>query len=339
MESIYYVMTWLCHRTCEHCYEDRFRPYYGADRERVAGESRAHFRRIMDHFPQSMQFVRADGSSGRGRVILAGGEVLLEAVRESVLYPGLEQLRARYRDRGGVQLIVQTTGDLVTPRIVEELLARGANVISVSGLDAYHAGLEREEARTALQQKLTKMFDAAGMTAFPTHSQAFESPGPHYHFFGATPDQWIGKIWPRGRAWQNSLSTATIADNFCNAWSGGVRFLEHGRAGSEVSVEPNGNVYPCCMKTQLAIGNLLEEPLESILARRRGDPVYEAINAGQPQRMGLAHGWSEQAFLEKSRTLRPDGTPYQNLCIGCDAFHREVLAPPALVQIAEPHPS
>ena len=35
MESIYYVMSWLCHRTCRHCYEDRFRPYYGEDLERV----------------------------------------------------------------------------------------------------------------------------------------------------------------------------------------------------------------------------------------------------------------------------------------------------------------
>ena len=27
MESIYYVAAWACHRRCDHCYEDRFRPY------------------------------------------------------------------------------------------------------------------------------------------------------------------------------------------------------------------------------------------------------------------------------------------------------------------------
>ena len=29
-----------------------------------------------------------------------------------VLYPGLVQLRDKYRDQGGVELVVQTTGDI-----------------------------------------------------------------------------------------------------------------------------------------------------------------------------------------------------------------------------------
>jgi len=79
------------------------------------------------------------------------------------------------------------------------------------------------------------------------------------------------------------------------------------------------------MKTGLEIGNLLDEKLSAILARLRGNPVYEAINAGAPQRMGLAHGWSEAKFLERSKATKPDGTAYANLCVGCDAFHRDVL--------------
>jgi hypothetical protein len=43
--------------------------------------------------------------------------------------------------------------------------------------------------------------------------------------------------------------------------------------------------------------------------------------------MGLAYGWSEARFIEASRTQLPDGTPYQNLCIGCDRFHEEKLGP------------
>jgi hypothetical protein len=175
MESIYYVVTFLCHRQCPHCYEDRFRPYYGDDLERVAAYS------------------------------------------------------------------------------------------------------------------------------------------------------WIGKILPRGRAWLNELSTATLATNFCNAWSGGLNFLEHRYSGSEVSVDPNGNVYPCCMKTQSAIGNLLRDKLEVILDRLVGNPVYEAISMGHPERMGIAHGWSVETFLGKSTVNLPSGRSYQNPCIGCDAFHREVL--------------
>ena len=90
-------------------------------------------------------------------------------------------------------------------------------------------------------------------------------------------------------------------------------------------MEPNGNVYPCCMKTQLAIGNLLEERLETILDHLVGNPVYEAISMGHPERMCVSYGWSVDKFLEKSQMTLPGGRVYQNLCVGCDTFHREVL--------------
>lgn len=326
MQSVYYVVSFLCHRTCPHCYEDRFRPYYGEERERVVGESRESFRRIIDNFPERMSY-REAGVERRGRVILAGGEVLLDPVRESVLYPALEQLHGKYLERGGVQLVVQTTGDVVSERILVELLDRHVNLVSVSGLDGFHAGLEAASARASLQRKLTALFEANGLTPSPAEQSQIAEDGRHYEFYGASPESWIGKLWPRGRAFENGLSTASLADNFCNAWSGGLHFLRHRDAGSEVSVDPNGSVYPCCMKTVLPIGSLREEKLESILDRLAGDPVYEAISMGQPQRMGLAHGWSVERFVEESRTTLPDGRTYENLCLGCDAFHRKVLAP------------
>jgi hypothetical protein len=58
----------------------------------------------------------------------------------------------RYRDAGGVELIVQTTGDVPTPRIVRELLDLNVNIISVSGIDAFHTGLETASAREALTE-------------------------------------------------------------------------------------------------------------------------------------------------------------------------------------------
>ena len=154
-----------------------------------------------------------------------------------------------------------------------------------------------------------------------------EEAGPVYSFFGATPDSWIGKLWPRGRAWQNSLSKATLADNFCNRWSGGLGFLEHRFDGSEVSIEPDGSVYPCCIKTKFPLGNLVEERLVDILDSLRGDPAFEAINAGDPARMGAADGWDEARFVAASRAVTPQGQPYENLCIGCDRFHEAVLGP------------
>ena len=323
MESIYFVMSWLCHRTCKHCYEERFRPYHGEELEAVVRQSRENIPRIVDNLPDRMTYrdLSAGVAEKRGRIIMAGGEILLNAVRESALYPALEQLRAKYASAGGVDLIVQTTGDVITATHVAELLERGVNIISISGMDAFHEGYESPEARDALRAKLTGIFTAAGMT----ESRPGEIGGASYHFFGATPDSWIGALWPRGRSWRNELSTATLADNFCNRWSGGLNFLDYKHGGSEVAIDPEGNVFPCCMKTKAPVGNLLNSKLEVVLESLIGNPVYEAISMGHPERMGIGRGWSVERFVEKSRVALPSGRVYENLCIGCDAFHAEVL--------------
>ncbi|PYT21215.1 MAG: hypothetical protein DMG57_39350 [Acidobacteria bacterium] len=346
MESIYYVMSWLCHRSCEHCYEDRFHPYYGEDLKRVVAEAQENFPRIIQNCPERMTFLDlADaGDTGTfrekiGRVILAGGEILLDPVREPVLYPAIDLLHQKYRKQGGVKVIIQTTGDVLNSRIAGELLERKVWMISVSGMDAYHEGLEEQQARDALQQKLTAMFESLGMKYFDSAPAGWGSDvttGPYFHFFGPTPDSWIGTLWPRGRAQSNQLSTAGIMDNFCNRWSGGLDFLQDRYSGSEVSVEPNGNVYPCCIKIKMALGSLLNEKLDDILHRCSGNPVYEAISMGHPQRMGIQSGWSVEKFLEKSKIVLPSGRVYQNLCVGCDRFHEEVLMHNnALVSIAK----
>jgi hypothetical protein len=338
MESIYYVMAWACHRRCRHCYEERFRPYVRGALDAVVREATANFPRIVDHFPERMTYrdledPAADGTlpEKTGRIILSGGESLLDPVREAVTYKVVERLAARYAGKGGVKIVVQTTGDLVTERIVDELLQRGIYMISVAGVDDFHVGMEGEAKQAAFRKGLTRMFEAAGMkpsgVSPGVRRKWHEEAGPLYSFFGATPDSWIGKLWPRGRAWANELSTATLADNFCNRWSGGLGFLQHSFSGSEVSVEPDGSVYPCCIKTKLPIGNLCEEGLVEILDSLAGEPAFEAIAMGHPERMGIAHGWSVEEFVARSRTVTPSGKPYQNLCIGCDAFHAEMLGP------------
>jgi hypothetical protein len=337
MESIYYVMAWACHRKCRHCYEERFRPYVRGALEGVVREAEANFPRIVDHFPARMTYLdaddpRPDGSfpEKTGRVILSGGESLLGAVRERVTYPVIERLQAKYARAGGVKIVVQTTGDILTDAIVGDLMDRGVWMISVASVDDFHVGLEGPEKQKRFVDKLTALFERHGLAKSglkATTRNWHEEDGPLYSFFGATPDAWIGKLWPRGRAWQNGLSTATLADNFCNRWSGGLNFMRHAYNGSEVSVEPDGSVYPCCVKTKLPIGNLLEDDLIGILDSLAGIPAYEAITMGHPERMGIAQGWSEAKFIERSATVTPAGEPYRNLCIGCDRFHEEVLGP------------
>ncbi len=141
-------------------------------------------------------------------MILSGGEVLIDPVREEVLYPALEALRAKYAANGGVKLTVQTTGDLLTEKIIGELLARDVRMISVAGMDDFHAGMQGEK-REPLKRQLISWFEAAGMAASGHKAgerKWYDEEGPLYSFFGATPDSWIGKLWPRGRAWTNGLS-------------------------------------------------------------------------------------------------------------------------------------
>lgn len=343
MESIYWSITWACHRKCAHCYEDRFRPYVRGALADVVGQTRRNWPLVLDNLPERMTYRDLDQpvSSGgweerRGRIILSGGEVLIDPIREPALYPLLDALRARYASVGGVNIVVQTTGDLLTEPIIRELLDHGVWMISVSGMDDFHVGLEGAK-RDPMQERLISWFEAAGMRRSGLQHQTrkwHEEDGPLYSFFGATPDAWIGKLWPRGRAWQNGLSTASVSDNFCNRWSGGLNFLNHRYSGSEVAIDAAGDVYPCCMKTRIPIGNLTEEPLEDILDSLVGHPVFEAINAGHPERMGLAHGWDLDTFLARSQASQPKRGEYRNLCIGCDRFHEEVLGP-VLAQIRE----
>ena len=149
MESLYYVMAWACHRKCRHCYEDRFRPYVRAPLEAVVAEAERNFPRIVDHLPERFTYLDLDAPDDdgtlperTGRIILSGGESLLDPVRERVTYKVMERLRDRYAERGGVKIVVQTTGDLLTDTIVDDLLARGVWMISVASVDDFHVGLE-----------------------------------------------------------------------------------------------------------------------------------------------------------------------------------------------------
>ncbi|GAK32311.1 hypothetical protein AQ1_00175 [alpha proteobacterium Q-1] len=335
MESIYYVLSWACHRKCKHCYDDRFRPYVRDALESVVVEGEQAYARIIANLPERMTYRDLDARNAQGepeekigRIVLSGGDVLVDPVRTRILYPAMEAITRKYRDQGGVRIIVQTTGDLVTPEILDDLLARGMWMISISGMDDYHVGLEGDK-KLPLVAHLKDLFARRGIRKSGYHAPVMgwaDEEGPVYDMFGANGEEWIGALWPRGRSWLNGLSKATFSDNFCNGWSGGLHFLDHGHAGSEVSIEPNGDVYPCCLKSASPLGNLQQEALVDILDSLAGHPAFEAINMGHPERMGLSFGWDTETFYEKSMRENPKGEIQGHLCFGCDAFHREVLS-------------
>ena len=331
MESVYWVLSWACHRKCVHCYDDRFRPYVRDELEGVVREGELAFERIVRNLPDDFTYSHPfpDGRTERrsGRIILAGGEVLVDPVRTRVFYPTLDAIRTKFGDR--VRVSVQTTGDLVTPEILADMKARGVWMVAISGMDDFHVGLEGEK-RLPLQRELDAMFAGQGFTqvSLSTRRRDYTTePGPFYLYFGADRNSWIGELWPRGRAWTNGLSDATLATNFCARQSGAKNFMNMGQLGSEVSIEPNGDVYPCCLKTREPLGNLTEERLEDILASLRGHPAFEALNRGDPGSMGTSFGWSLERMQAEAQTTTPKGEPYANLCIACDRFHDAVLRP------------
>ena len=342
MEAIYWVLTWACHRRCAHCYDDRFRPYVRDALAKVVGEGQAAYREIIANLPDDMSYIdsratRADGSPTRKRTLLvmAGGELLIDGVREELFYPALDAIKARW-GADAPHISVQTTGDILTPAHIEDMLSRGVRTIAVASIDDFHVGLQGD-AKFALMDKVRAMMAPFGAREIglggardprlkaPTDRPPDGDPGPFFLFFGAQPELWIGELWPRGRAWENGLSNATYETNFCARWSGGKNFLNYGHAGSEVAIEPDGSVYPCCLKTKAPLGSVAEERLVDILDSLRGHPALEAINAGDPEAMGLASGWSREEYRAASHVADPKGRSFANVCIGCDAYFAQRL--------------
>lgn len=341
MQSIYWVVTWACHRRCPHCYDERFRPYVREALERVIAEGEEAYPRILNNLPDTMRWRDRAGISHPTNLALAGGELLIDGVRERLFYPLLDAIADRWGAEGP-HIMVQTTGDILTDDMVAAMLRRGVGSIAIASIDDYHVG-HAGQGKFDLMARVRAMMARHGVTevnlglaraksgADGTPSPAFPSPGPrraggpNFLFFGAQPNLWIGELWPRGRAWINGLSNADYSTNFCARWSGGKGFLDIGLAGSEVAIEPDGSLYPCCIKTKAPIGSLAEERLTDIIEDLRDEPALQAINRGDPEAMGVDFGWSRDDFRAAAKTIDPTGRVFANPCIGCDRFFADQL--------------
>jgi hypothetical protein len=326
VQSIYWVVTFACHRRCRHCYDDRFRPYVRGALDAVLAQGERAIPRILANLPDDMRWRDAGGRWHPTQLVLAGGELLIDGVRQRLFHP----LLAGIADRWGTarpRISVQTTGDILTDDLLADMLARGVDTVAVASIDDHHAG-HAGQAKFRLMDRLRAMMTHHGMVEItPGDPRPVPRATPTFLFFGAQPDLWIGEIWPRGRAWLNGLSTADYTTNFCARWSGGKGFLDIGRAGSEVAIEPDGSLYPCCLKTAAPLGNLTEERLLDILADLRDEAALQSINRGDPEGMGLASGWSRDDFRARAATADPLGRAFANPCIGCDRYFAERLGP------------
>lgn len=335
MQSIYWVASWACHRKCPHCYDDRFRPYARSALDRVIDEGQQAYPHILSNLPDHMRWMDDAGREHPTNLVLAGGELLIEGVRDRLFYPLLEAIADRW-GADAPRIAVQTTGDILTDDHVTAMLARGVSSIAIASIDDFHVG-HAGDGKFRLMEQVRTLMARHGVTEIDldlarnkqagdgTQLRKRPTSGPTFLFFGAQPDLWIGEIWPRGRAWINGLSDTDYATNFCARWSGGKGFLDIGRAGSEVAIEPDGSVYPCCIKTRSPIGSLADERLVDILDDLRAEPALQAISRGDPEAMGLAAGWSRDDFRAAARAIDPSGREVANPCLGCDRFFADQL--------------
>lgn len=292
MESIYWVLSRDCNQRCPHCYNDSEPGAPGLTLEQAS---------------RCIQSLPPPDAIPLDRIILSGGEVL---VWPELLFHALAALGHRYGDR--VKLMVQTNGDLLDEPTLDRLLALRVRRIDVASMDKYHpkSTLARRDLLTALFES-RGMVNSQGIARNDEDAESQRAPLV-YAFWGATEDQWIGPLWPRGRAQRKQLSRATPDHAFCRDWSGAKNFLEYRGKGCEVNIQL-ADVYPCCPMTCRPLGSLLEESLTDMLDRCARHPVYQALNQGRPEAMGESLGISEAEGFARSRALG-------NHCLWCDEF-------------------
>ena len=90
-----------------------------------------------------------------------------------------------------------------------------------------------------------------------------------------------------------------------------------------MAIEPDGSIYPCCLKTKAPLGKLTEERLEDILTSVGTLPEIQAINRGAPEDMME----DANAFRAMSSAVDGAGRTVENMCIGCDRYFETTLGP------------
>ena len=288
MESIYWVFTQRCNQYCSHCYND----------SRPGGPTitRAEADAVLRNLAKP------------NRLILSGGEPLVE--REL-----LKHILLAARDRFGDEtlLSLQTNGDLLDGDSLDELLASGMQHISVASQDAYHVR------RDGQRERLTELLLDRGLGEVEVGDPGAREPRTRtFSFWGATPELWLGGLWARGRALHNGIASTDPEHNFCALWSGALGFLDDGSSRQEVSIQLT-SVYPCCPGTVEPLGDVSQEPLLEILARHRGDPMWEALNRGEPWGMGAHRGVDPEFARKRIRELG-------NVCLWCDEYFTKYRA-------------
>ncbi|MBC7642275.1 MAG: radical SAM protein [Flavobacterium sp.] len=286
IQSIYWVFTQLCNDDCDHCYNDS--SPFG---KRISEEDCL---KIIDNLPDKID-----------RLILSGGEPLADI---KLLYTILDKIQEKYQ--GQVQIMLQTNGDLLNSEKLKILIKKGVQRFDIASIDRYH-----KKSGSRLME-LADIFDTCGVVG-TERDPLIE--GGHYltenplswGYWGATDDMWLGGNWARGKAIKNGIWKQDADHNFCNILSGARNFLGgYDDIPQEISIQL-WRINPCCPGTHFPMGDARKQKVADVLERASKNAVFKMLNEGEPLKMGLSLGITEDEARIKNQELK-------NICLYCD---------------------
>ncbi|AEV33865.1 radical SAM superfamily enzyme [Owenweeksia hongkongensis DSM 17368] len=291
-QQIYWAFTQLCNDHCDHCYNSS-----GPHGERMSEEECLA---VVDNLPDQLE-----------RLILSGGEPLAE---RKVLFSILDKLKEKYENR--LFITIQFNGDLLTPKILKQLLDKGVDRFSIASIDRYHKKQgERKEILAELFESHGTRFTEGQPAVTKAELAKTNRNDPTFGFFGATEDMWLGGNWARGRAMDNNIWKKDGSHNFCAIHSGAIGFLEpEEEQVQEMSIQL-WKINPCCPGTVEPLGDARVEKVAEVLQRATKSEVIQKLNKGDAWGMGESIGISEGYAKQRSNHL-------QSICLWCDDFFK-----------------
>jgi hypothetical protein len=135
-------------------------------------------------------------------------------------------------------------------------------------------------------------------------------------YWGATEEMWLGGNWARGRALEKDIWKKDPEHNFCAILSGAIGFLEgNDSVPQEISIQL-WKINPCCPGTKDPLGDARSEKISAVLERVAVLPIFQALNEGNPYKMGESIGITEQYAKKRCGELK-------NVCLWCDEFFEQ----------------
>lgn len=288
ISSIYWVFTQLCNDKCDHCYNSS-----GPKGTKITEEECLL---IINNLPQHIE-----------RIILSGGEPLAERKK---LYLILDKLKEKYGK--STQIMLQTNGDLLTEEILDTLIEKGVTRFDIASIDRYH------KAAGNRLMVLADLFESRGVNGEEKEPLVKkENYLNHFSlswgYWGATEEMWLGGNWARGRALEKDIWKKDPEHNFCAILSGAIGFLEGNESiPQEISIQL-WKINPCCPGTKDPLGDARTEKISAVLERVAALPIFQALNEGNPYKMGESIGITEQYAKKRCGELK-------NVCLWCDEF-------------------